>query len=113
MRDALRRRGGRVFGACTQPAFALVFWLAVWYGTHVPAFYDWALRRGWPLDLEHGLLIVAGLVFWWPLVEPAPRRLTTETTLAYLGFAFLASPWLSLGLILTTRPLYGFYVHAP
>ena len=112
MRQALALRGGRPLRRLTEPTVALLFWLAAWYGVHVPGFYDWALRTGWPLNLEHGVLIAAGLCFWWPLLEPPPRRLTAGPTLAYIGVAFLTSPWLSLALIFTARPLYGFYAHA-
>jgi len=112
-RARLATRLGHRFRALTNPLLTLPFWLAVWYGVHVPGFYDWALRTDWPLNVEHALLITAGLAFWWPLLEPEPRRLGTGPTLAYLGIAFLTSPWLSLGLIFTDRPLYGFYVHAP
>lgn len=113
MRRALGLRGGRGFRLLTEPAVALPLWLAAWYGVHIPAFYDWALRSGWPLNLEHAILILAGLCFWWPLLEPPPRRLGTGQTLGYLGIAFLTSPWLSLALIFTARPLYGFYAEAP
>jgi len=113
MRRALAARGGRAFHRATDPRFTLPFWLATWYGVHVPALYDWALREQWPLNLEHAVLITAGLCFWWPLLEPEPRRLTIGATLAYLGVAFLTSPWLSLALIFATHPLYGFYEHVP
>ena len=113
MRQALAGRGGRIFRRVTEPKVTLPFWLIAWYGVHVSSFYDWALRDGWPLNLEHAILIAAGLCFWWPLLEPPPRRLTVGPTLAYLGIAFLTSPWLSLALIFTTSPLYSFYTHVP
>src|SRR5581483_11036841 len=49
--------------------YALPAWLVAWYGTHLAGFYDWALRAGWALNLEHALLILGGLLFWWPLVS--------------------------------------------
>ena len=49
--------------------YALPAWLAAWYGTHLVGFYDWALRTGWALSIEHALLILGGLAFWWPLVS--------------------------------------------
>lgn len=113
MRRRVAVRGGLWFHRVTDPRFTLPFWLVAWYGVHVPAFYDWALRSQWPLNLEHTILITAGLCFWWPLLEPEPRRLTIGPTLAYLGIAFLTSPWLSLILIFTMHPLYTFYEHVP
>jgi cytochrome c oxidase assembly factor CtaG len=112
-RAGLRRRGGRLFATVTRPALALPLWLLAWYGVHLAPFYDWALRAGWPLNLEHAILIAAGLIFWWPLLEPEPRRLTTSLALVYLAIGFLASPWLALTYIFSPEPFYDYYVHAP
>jgi cytochrome c oxidase assembly factor CtaG len=90
--------------------YALPAWLIAWYGTHAANFYDWALRNSWPLNIEHALLILGGLLFWWPLVS---RRLSTPSALAYLGAAFVASSFLGLALIFSTRPLYSYYEHTP
>jgi cytochrome c oxidase assembly factor CtaG len=89
---------------------ALPIWLAAWYGTHAAGFYDWALRSGWALNLEHGILIAAGLLFWWPLIA---GRLSTAAALGYLGAGFVTSAFLGLAYIFSTRPFYSFYVHAP
>jgi cytochrome c oxidase assembly factor CtaG len=90
---------------------ALGFWLVVWYGVHLPVFYDWALDGRWPLNVEHALLLAAGLVFWWPVLGE-PRRLEPVGALAYLGIAFITAPWLSLAYIFTSSPFYSFYEHA-
>jgi cytochrome c oxidase assembly factor CtaG len=106
MRDALNRRGARRLRA----RYTLPVWLIAWYGTHAAGFYDWALRTGWALNIEHAVLIAAGLLFWWPIVS---GRLSTPAALAYLGIAFITSSFLGLALIFSTRPLYSFYEHAP
>ena len=113
MRDAVAARGGSVFAFLTQPVFALPFWLAVWYGVHMPAFYDWALRHEWPLNIEHALLLLAGCVFWWPVFAREPHRVSTPIRLAYLGVAYIGSAFLSLALIFSGRAFYAFYEHAP
>jgi cytochrome c oxidase assembly factor CtaG len=110
MTSAIARAGGRPFEVLTRPQVTLPLWLASWYGTHVAGFYDWALRANWGLELEHGILILAGLVFWWPLVT---GRLTTPGALAYLGIAFATSAFLGLALIFSSSPFYSFYEHAP
>ncbi len=113
MRSALATRGGTFFRAATTPALTLAFWLAAWYAVHLPPFYEWALRTGWGLNIEHVVLIAAGLLFWWPPFEPEPRRLTPPFALAYLGVGFVASPWLALAYIFFPQALYGFYEAAP
>jgi putative membrane protein len=111
MRRGVARVGGRPLHLVTHPALALGFWLVVWYGVHLPVFYDWALDGGWPLNVEHALLLAAGLVFWWPVLGE-PRRLEPVGALAYLGIAFITAPWLSLAYIFTSSPFYSFYEHA-
>jgi cytochrome c oxidase assembly factor CtaG len=106
MKETLNRHGARHIRA----RYALPAWLVAWYGTHAAGFYDWALRAGWPLNLEHALLIAGGLLFWWPIVS---GRLSTPAALAYLGVGFVASSFLGLAFIFATRPLYSFYEHTP
>ena len=102
----LDEHGGRRLRA----RYTLPAWLLAWYGTHIAGFYDWALRAGWALGVEHALLIAGGLLFWWPLVS---GRLGAPAAIAYLGVAFVASSFLGLALTFASRPLYSFYEHAP
>jgi putative membrane protein len=106
MRAWLAMHGARKIRA----RYSLVAWLAAWYGTHLASFYDWALRTGWGLNIEHALLIAGGLLFWWPLVS---WRLMPPAALAYLGAGFVASSFLGLALIFSSRPFYSFYEHTP
>jgi cytochrome c oxidase assembly factor CtaG len=107
MREELARRTrlGRL-----RARWILPIWLAAWYLTHLAPFYDWALRTGWGLNIEHAILIAAGLLFWWPIVE---GRLTVPAGLGYLAIAFLGSSFLGLAYIFSSRPFYSFYEHAP
>jgi cytochrome c oxidase assembly factor CtaG len=106
MREWLNRHGARRLRA----RYVLPAWLAAWYCTHIGFFYDWALRTGWGLSLEHAILIAAGLAFWWPI---AGGRLSTPAALAYLGVAFVASSFLGLAYIFSSTAFYSFYEHAP
>jgi cytochrome c oxidase assembly factor CtaG len=106
MREELARRGlGRL-----RSRWILPLWLAAWYLTHLAPFYDWALRTGWGLNLEHGILIAAGLLFWWPIVS---GRLSPPAALGYLAVAFVGSSFLGLAYIFSSSPFYSFYEHAP
>lgn len=106
MRAWLAAHGGRRIRA----RYAILAWLAAWYGTHLAGFYNWALENGWALNVEHALLIAGGLLFWWPLVS---GRISVPAALAYLGAAFVASSFLGLAFIFSSRPFYSFYVDAP
>jgi len=105
MRESLGRRGPGL-----RSRWILPIWLAAWYCTHIAPFYDWALRTGWGLNLEHAILIAAGLLFWWPIVS---GRLSPPAGLGYLAAAFIASSFLGLAYIFSSRPFYAFYEHAP
>jgi cytochrome c oxidase assembly factor CtaG len=106
MREELGRRGlDRI-----RPFWILPIWLGAWYSTHIGVFYDWALRTGWGLNIEHAILIAAGLLFWWPIVS---GRLSPPAGLGYLAIAFVGSSFLGLAYIFSSRPFYSFYEHAP
>jgi cytochrome c oxidase assembly factor CtaG len=106
MRETLGSRGpGRL-----RSRWILPLWLAAWYLTHLAPFYDWALRTGWGLNIEHAILISAGLLFWWPIVT---GRLKPPVGLGYLAVAFLGSSFLGLAYIFSSRPFYSFYEHVP
>jgi putative membrane protein len=105
-REKLARLGlGRL-----RSRWILPLWLGAWYLTHLAPFYDWALRTGWGLNLEHGILIAAGLLFWWPIVS---GRLSPPAGLGYLAVAFIGSSFLGLAYIFSSSPFYSFYEHAP
>jgi cytochrome c oxidase assembly factor CtaG len=106
MRDAISAR----VGAFARPRLTLVTWLAVWYLVHLPGFYDYALRNTWALNVEHALLISAGLLFWWPLFSGG---LSTPGALAYLGIAFVGASFLGLAFTFSSSVFYSFYEHAP
>jgi cytochrome c oxidase assembly factor CtaG len=106
MREALARRGaGRL-----RSRWILPLWLGAWYLTHVGVFYNWALRTGWGLNIEHGILMAVGLLFWWPIVS---GRLAPPAGLGYLAVAFIGSSFLGLAYIFSSSPFYSFYEHAP
>jgi len=113
LQAAVVRAGGRPLEVLTRPRVALVLWLAAWYGTHAAPFYDYALRHTWALNVEHLVLLGAGLVFWWPVLAREPQRLSTPWTIAYLGAAFVASAFLGLALTFSTSVVYDFYAGVP
>jgi putative membrane protein len=106
MRKELGRRGLDRLRA----RWILPIWLGAWYLTHLAPFYNWALRTGWGLNIEHAILIAVGLLFWWPIVS---GRLTVPAGLGYLAIAFLGSSFLGLAYIFSSSPFYSYYEHVP
>jgi cytochrome c oxidase assembly factor CtaG len=105
MKEQIGRRGGDRLRA----RWILPLWLGAWYLTHLAVFYNWALSTGWGLNIEHAILIAAGLLFWWPIVS---GRLSPPEGLGYLAAAFIGSSFLGLAFIFSSRPFYTFYEHA-
>jgi len=106
----MREEVGRLGLDRLRSRWILAIWLGAWYCTHLAVFYDWALRTGWGLNLEHAILVAAGLLFWWPIVS---GRLTPAASLGYLAVAFIGSSFLGLAYIFSSRAFYTFYEHAP
>src|SRR5262249_36151706 len=106
MRASLGRRGlDRL-----SPWWILPIWLAAWYLTHLAVFYNWALRTGWGLNIEHAILIAAGLLFWWPIVS---GRLSPPAGLAYLIIALIGSPVPRPAALLLLPPLFLLFAPPP
>ena len=107
--DARRRSAAAALDR-VRARWILPLWLGAWYLTHLAPFYNWALRTGWGLNIEHAILIAVGLLFWWPIVS---GRLSVPAGLAYLAVAFIGSSFLGLAYIFSSRPFYSYYEHAP
>jgi putative membrane protein len=105
---------GRMFAVVERlPTWAsLAAWAVAIGAWHVPAAYDGALVHGALHDLEHASFVLAGLLVWAQLVDPARRRrLSTAQRLAFAGGLFALGQLLSDVLFLS-GPLYPAYASA-
>jgi cytochrome c oxidase assembly factor CtaG len=97
----------------TRPFVALPLWLLSYYAWHLPYIYDGALRhQGSLIHLEHACYFGTGVLFWWPIVQDLPHRLSSAARAAYAFAAFILASPLGLLLALLPRPIYPYYVHA-
>jgi cytochrome c oxidase assembly factor CtaG len=100
------------------PVAGVVYTACLWLW-HLPAAYEAALRSGVVHDLEHLTFFGAALLFWWPLVNPAPRRhwprggLYYGARIGYLVLATAQNTLLGAVLGLTERVLYPSYTPGP
>ena len=76
----------------THPIVALVLFVGSFYGLYFSGLFDAALPEHWAHLAMNLHFIVAGYVFYWPVVgiDPAPRRLPP---LGRLGLLFAAIPF--------------------
>ena len=89
-------------------ASALVAW-------HLPVVFEAALRFHWLHELEHLSFLAAGLLFWWPVVQPWPSapRWPRWSIPLYLFCATLPCDVLSGFLSFCDRVIYPSYLSAP
>ena len=113
MRSSIARIGGRPLATITQLKIALPVWLVGWYVIHFAIVYDYALENPWALNVEHGILILIGLVFWWPVFSEVPNEHTTLGRTAYVLAGFVGSTFLGLALTFSGSAFYDFYLAAP
>ena len=103
------QRFGRVAG---QPAYCWFAAAATLVGWHVPAAFTLALQsEAWHIA-EHASFLTAGLLFWWPIVQPWPSAPVSLrwSTLIYLFLATLPCDILSAFLAFCDRVVYPVYL---
>lgn len=106
------RRAGR---ALTHPVTCWMALLVSNWGWHLPFAYQAALRHpGWH-GVEHGCFLAAGLLFWWPVVQPWPSvaRWPRWTVIPYLLLAEFQNSVLAAILTLSGRVIYPYYETVP
>jgi cytochrome c oxidase assembly factor CtaG len=97
-----------------RPTFSWLAATATLMGWHVPAIFTLALQSGaWHL-FEQATFLVAGLLFWWPVVQPWPNapREPRWSILLYLFLATLPCDILSAFLVFSERVVYPVYLSA-
>jgi len=108
----LPKHPGRLLG---HPAFC---WLAaaaalvIW---HVPAIFRLGMQSSTWHFIEHASFLAAGLLFWWPVIQPWPSvaRWPRWSMLLYLFLATLPCDVLSGLLVFSDRVAYPLYLCTP
>jgi cytochrome c oxidase assembly factor CtaG len=107
---ARSRRVRAVLGTLTRPRVAFALWavnLAVW---HVPVIYDSVLTRPLLHDFEHLCWLLAGVLVWTLLIDPAGHgHLTTGGRIALAVALFACGQILTDVLVFSFTPLYPAY----
>jgi cytochrome c oxidase assembly factor CtaG len=94
-----------------NPLVGLVAMSLVIWGWHWPPAFELALRSpAWHV-VEHASFVSAGLLFWWPVVEPWPSRPRWPrwAMIPYLLLADLQNTAVAALLVFSDRVLYPSY----
>jgi putative membrane protein len=105
----------RVTRTATRPALCLIvstLTLLVW---HLPALFTLCVHSEIWHTVEQITFLGAGLLFWWPVIQPWPSTSTSSgwSMLLYLFLATLPCDILSGFLVFSDRVAYPVYLSAP
>jgi putative membrane protein len=102
-------------GVLAHPAFAVLLYVGVIWGWHIPSAYDLAVRHPAVHVLEHLSFLLAGSLYWWHLLSPirARLRLGGMGPVLYMASTKLFVGALGMGLAFAPSALYPFYAHLP
>lgn len=113
MWEAAEARAPFLARALDAMPLLLLLWLAAWYGVHLATPYQYALRHPVWLNVEHLVLVVAGFLFWAPVVRSRWWARSPAILLPYLLAAFVAASFLGLAFTFVPDPFYGYYTEVP
>jgi putative membrane protein len=104
----------RALAFLLRPKVSFLAWastLAIW---HVPSIYDAALRSIWLHELEHLSFLVAGLLVWSQLIDPARRRaLDVRGRVIFAGALIGAAHLFIHPVLLSDHAVYPSYAQQP
>jgi putative membrane protein len=115
----LRRVAGigwlrRTVAFLLRPRPAFFVWALTLAAWHVPTIYDAALTRNWLHELEHTSFLVAGLLAWSQLIDPARRRELDIRGRILFAAALIATAHLFIHpVLLGGRAVYPAYAAEP
>jgi putative membrane protein len=84
-------------------------------GWHLPIAFQLGMRSHWVHDLEDVSFLLAGLLFWWPIVQSTPNATRSRrwSMALYLFLATLPCDILSAFLVFCNRLVYPSYLSTP
>jgi putative membrane protein len=96
----------------TYPLFCWFAGTATVIAWHTPALFELAMESARWHEVEYACFFAAGILFWWPVVQPWPSRATWSTwgVPLYLFLATLPCDALSAFLAFCGRIVYPHYL---
>lgn len=111
-RQGVLRRAGALL---VKPPVALLAFVLTFYLWHLPPLYGAALNNSGIHFLQHLTMFASGVLFWWPIMGPAPIKteLTYPQRLLYLLLVVTPKAMLAAIITLSGHVLYGHYLSTP
>jgi putative membrane protein len=100
----------RFLASLLRPWVSFLVWAAVFAAWHYPPAYDYVLDHQAVHDLQHVTFVVAGILVWTQLIDPARRgELRRSGRIAFAVALFVSGQILADVLIFSFDPLYPAY----
>lgn len=95
-----------------NPIIALLLYVGILWGWHVPAFYDAAVRSEPVHTLEHVSFLIMAVIFWWPIIAQPQnlKRMSPLGSSLYLFVAAAADAVLGIIITFASPVLYPVYL---
>lgn len=103
-------------GAVTRPVVTWLVFLTVYLGWHDATLYNAALRSDWVHDVQHITFFLAAVLFWWPVVGPAPhihKRFPGFARMVYLIGMIPPNMFVGVSIAYATTVIYTYYESVP
>lgn len=106
----------RLGTALVAPPVAWVLFVGSTIAWHLPPCYEAAISSSWIHSLEHACFFWTGILFWWPIIRPAPgkSRWPEWVIVPYLLAGDVVNTLISLFFVFSGQLLYPSYgvIHA-
>lgn len=112
-RDALvllarRRTLRRVLAVVRRPLVALPLYVTSVYTWHLGLLFEGAVNHPLLHALQHQAFIVSNAILWWPVIEPAKRRMGGQLwKIGYIFAARMSTMFLGMMFVFARGILYG------
>jgi putative membrane protein len=104
---ARRRRLRGAFRMLRRPLVAIPVYALVLYGWHLSFAFEGVVRNDLVHTAQHASFIFAGILVWWPALEPKRRRLRGELwKIGHILAARMLGMFLGMGFVLIREPIY-------
>jgi putative membrane protein len=104
---ARRRRLRSAFRTLHQPLVAIPVYVLVLYGWHLSFAFEGAVRNDLVHVAQHASFVFAGILVWWPALEPKRRRLHGELwKIGHILAARMLGMMLGMAFVLIREPVY-------
>jgi putative membrane protein len=103
------------FRFARQPLVALPLYVLTVYAWHYGTLFEGALRHPLLHALQHECFLLANLLLWWPVLEPARRRMDGQLwKIGYIFAARMSTMFLGMVFLFSRGVLYeGVYGRGP